>query len=115
MANGPSRHVPKGRIPSLPHPGIMGTAPSQEMLDKWNQRERKLIQTNPERVPALAMPLEPTNVMATGLKPGTAAFERIAKEGARSFPATWSLKVIPWTKTAINTLLILMWLTGGPA
>lgn len=81
-----SRHVPGVRIPCIPHPGILGTAPSHDLLAKWNARERKLIETNPNRVPPLALPPEPRNVIAAGLKPGSPEFERVAREGARTIP-----------------------------
>ncbi len=38
-----SRHVPGVRIPAIPHPGVIGVAPSQEMLKAWNQREDPLV------------------------------------------------------------------------
>jgi formamidase len=34
-----SRHIPNVRIAGMNHPGLIGTAPSQEELDKWNKRE----------------------------------------------------------------------------
>lgn len=30
------------RFPGLTHPGIIGTAPSMELLNIWNERERQL-------------------------------------------------------------------------
>lgn len=33
------------RFPGLTHPGIIGTAPSMELLNIWNERERD-VQTN---------------------------------------------------------------------
>ena len=30
------------RFPGLIHPGLIGTAPSHELLDIWNTREREL-------------------------------------------------------------------------
>lgn len=32
------------RFPGLIHPGLIGTAPSQELLDIWNERERALVE-----------------------------------------------------------------------
>ncbi|MFS8640882.1 MAG: acetamidase/formamidase family protein [Symbiobacteriaceae bacterium] len=81
-----SRHVPGVRIPAIPHPGILGTAPSHQLLARWNERERKLIQRNPDRVPPLALPPEPRNAILGSLRPGTPEFERIAREGARTIP-----------------------------
>ncbi len=37
-----SRHVPGVRIPALPHPGVLGVAPSHELLETWNTREAAL-------------------------------------------------------------------------
>jgi formamidase len=50
-----SRHIPHVKIAGLPHPGIIGTAPSHELLQEWNSRERKLFETDPGRVPPLAL------------------------------------------------------------
>ncbi|MDN6520713.1 MAG: acetamidase/formamidase family protein, partial [Yaniella sp.] len=54
-----SRHIPGVRFEGLTHPGIMATAPSPEMLAKWNKREGDLMATNPDRVPPLALPPAP--------------------------------------------------------
>src|SRR5699024_2729627 len=56
-----SRHIPEVSFTGITHPGLMGTAPSAEMLAKWNSREAALIATNPDRVPPLALPPEPNN------------------------------------------------------
>lgn len=37
-----SRHIPGVKIPGLPHPGVIGVAPSHEMLELWHQRESPL-------------------------------------------------------------------------
>jgi len=38
-----SHHGTAGvRFPGLTHPGIIGTAPSKELLRIWNERERQL-------------------------------------------------------------------------
>lgn len=34
------------RFPGLTHPGIVGTAPSMELLQIWNEREKKLVETD---------------------------------------------------------------------
>ncbi len=34
--------------PGLIHPGLIGTAPSKELLDIWNTRERALVEAGPE-------------------------------------------------------------------
>jgi formamidase len=79
-----SRHIPGVRFAGLTHPGLIGCAPSHELLAKWNKREAELVATNPERVPPLAnLPLEKNAVLGS-LK--GAAFDRVAKEAARTVP-----------------------------
>src|SRR5687767_11191927 len=54
-----SRHIPNVRYTGLTHPGLFGTAPSADLLARWNERETALAGTAPDRVPALALlPLE---------------------------------------------------------
>ncbi|OZM77012.1 formamidase [Pseudonocardia sp. MH-G8] len=80
-----SRHVPGVRMTGITHPGLFGTAPSPDLLASWNQRERALIATDPDRVPPLALP-----PLAQGILPGTAtgaAAEAIGRDGARTVPA----------------------------
>lgn len=79
-----SRHVPNVRFAGITHPGIVGCIPSAELLKKWNDRERALIATNPNRVPPLALPPDPTGVMLGSLK--GKQLEKAAKEGARTIP-----------------------------
>jgi formamidase len=79
-----SRHIPGVRFAGLTHPGLIGCAPSHELLAKWNKRESDLVATNPERVPPLAnLPLAKNAVLGS-LKGG--AFDRVAKEAARTVP-----------------------------
>ena len=66
-----SRHVPGVRFAGITHPGLMGCAPSHDLLAIWNQRERELIATNPSRVPPLALPPLSQNALLGTLK-GTA-------------------------------------------
>jgi formamidase len=80
-----SRHIPGVRFAGLSHPGLIGCAPSADLLDRWNAREAALIATDPTRVPALANPPEPHNALLGALAPG-AAFDRVAREGARTVP-----------------------------
>ncbi|KAL7268201.1 hypothetical protein RUND412_009189 [Rhizina undulata] len=78
-----SRHIPHVRFPGLIHPGIMGCAPSAEVLDTWNKREGELVAANTlDRVVA-ELP-QPINVHA-----GSATGElkaKIGREGARTIP-----------------------------
>jgi formamidase len=79
-----SRHIPGVRFAGLTHPGLIGCAPSADLLAKWNQRETELVSTNPNRVPPLANLPNPKNAVLGTLK--GAAFDRAAKEAARTVP-----------------------------
>ena len=79
-----SRHIPDVRYVGIPHPGLIGCAPSAELLAEWNRREAELISTNPNRVPPLALPPLETNAVLGTLK--GPEFERAAKEAARTIP-----------------------------
>jgi formamidase len=79
-----SRHVPGVSFSGLIHPGLMGTAPSAELLARWNKREGALIATDPDRVPPLALPPEPENAVLGSLSGST--FDRVAAEAARTAP-----------------------------
>ncbi|KAI9707152.1 MAG: hypothetical protein M1836_000112 [Candelina mexicana] len=78
-----SRHIPHVRFPGLIHPGILGCAPSAEILATWNRREGDLIAANTmDRI--VALPPQPENVHA-----GSASAdikEKVGKEGARTVP-----------------------------
>jgi formamidase len=90
-----SRHVPGVRFPGCAHPGIVGTAPSHELLEHWNEREQALIDGGPNRPesvnhetgedePPLALPPEPENVLLGGMD--EADVEEAAQEAARTIP-----------------------------
>ena len=79
-----SRHIPEVAFEGLIHPGLMGTAPSAKLLATWNEREGKLIATDPHRVPPLALPPEPDGAMLGDLP--DAEFDRVAGEAARTAP-----------------------------
>jgi formamidase len=79
-----SRHLPGVRYTGITHPGLFGTAPSADLLARWNRREQALIDTDPNRVPPLALPPEPSNALV-GQAQGDDA-QRIAREGARTVP-----------------------------
>ncbi|MFP5345764.1 MAG: formamidase [Actinomycetes bacterium] len=79
-----SRHLPGVRFTGITHPGIIGTAPSRELLERWNSREAALIATAPDRVPPLAQPPEPHNALFGSLD--GAAAEAAASEAARATP-----------------------------
>ena len=79
-----SRHVPEVSFAGMIHPGLMGTAPSARLLAKWNAREQALINTDPKRVPPLALPPEAEHALI-GRMTGPER-DRIAREGARTAP-----------------------------
>lgn len=90
-----SRHVPDVRFPGCAHPGIVGTAPSHELLAEWNEREQTLIDDGPDRPesvnhetggddPPLALPPEPDGVMLGGMDEEDVA--EAAEEAARTIP-----------------------------
>ncbi|KAI1249875.1 hypothetical protein MGN70_009491 [Eutypa lata] len=78
-----SRHVPHVKFAGLIHPGILGCAPSAEVLATWNKREGELIAANKlER--KVALPPEPVSVHAGSAD--TTIKEKVGKEGARTIP-----------------------------
>jgi len=79
-----SRHIPGVRFAGIVHPGLIGTAPSQQLLDRWNRRERELLSRDPERIPPFALPPDPESALLGQVK--GAAFDRIAREAARTVP-----------------------------
>lgn len=79
-----SRHVPHVSFVGITHPGLMGTAPSKDLLATWNAREAALIATNPTRVPPLALPPEPEMAILGSL--AEADYARVAAEAARTAP-----------------------------
>ncbi|MBE1531844.1 formamidase [Actinomadura algeriensis] len=79
-----SRHIPGVTFTGITHPGLFGTAPTADMLGRWNAREQALIDTAPDRVPPLAMPPEPRDVLAGTLT--GADLDRVGREGARTVP-----------------------------
>lgn len=79
-----SRHIPEVKFAGIPHPGLIGVAPSIDMLKRWNQRELELIKTNPKRVPPLAYPPDHESAAVGSLKGAEA--ERVMREGCRTVP-----------------------------
>lgn len=73
-----SRHIPGVRIPALPHPGVMGVAPSAELLKLWNQRESPLAKKGQAYGPV------PETAVLRNV--GAAAHKAMAKEAARTVP-----------------------------
>lgn len=90
-----SRHIEDVRFPGLVHPGIVGTAPSHELLEEWNEREQALIERGPEaktavnhetheEQPPLALPPE-SNEVLLGDMPDDEV-EEAAQKAARTIP-----------------------------
>ncbi|WP_138761144.1 formamidase [Modestobacter altitudinis] len=79
-----SRHVPGVSYTGIIHPGLMGTAPSADLLATWNRREGALIATDPDRVPPLALPPLPQDAVLGSLS--GADHDRVAAEAARTAP-----------------------------
>ncbi|KAI1332234.1 formamidase [Xylariaceae sp. FL0255] len=78
-----SRHLPHVKFAGLIHPGILGCAPSAEVLQMWNKREAELISANKlDRDVALAP--EPMNAHAGAADEDIKA--KVATEGARTIP-----------------------------
>ena len=73
------------RYTGITHPGLFGTAPSADLLAQWNRREQALIDTDPERVPPLALPPLEEGVLAGTLS--GEELDRVGREGARTVPA----------------------------
>jgi formamidase len=89
-----SRHIPGVRFAGITHPGLIGCAPSHELLTKWNKREAELMASQPDLrtygaeikgdLATLAALPNPTNAILGKVAPDD--FERIALEGARTVP-----------------------------
>ncbi|KAI0791161.1 Acetamidase Formamidase [Abortiporus biennis] len=82
-----SRHIPGVRFAGVSHPGLIGTAPSQELLDTWNKREGELIAAHAEAVPPVAFPPEPKGAYIGAKEPiPQEVLGKIKAEGARTVP-----------------------------
>ncbi|WP_421656429.1 formamidase [Leptothermofonsia sp. ETS-13] len=89
-----SRHIPKVRFAGIIHPGLIGCAPSHELLATWNKRESELVATAPDLrtygaglsgdKPVLAALPNPTNAILGTLP--KSEYERVAAEAARTVP-----------------------------
>lgn len=67
------------------HPGLIGTAPSQELLDTWNKREQGLIDAHPGCCPAVALPPGVQGAYVGQDLPQSVR-DKIYREGARTIP-----------------------------
>lgn len=89
-----SPQIPGVRFPGLTHPGIVGTAPSLELLNIWNEREKKLAEngTNAIRLcevvhqrPLVNLPTTKSCLLGM-IDEGTPEWEEIAMKAARTIP-----------------------------
>lgn len=79
-----SRHIPGVSFRGAPHPGVMGTAPSAELLARWNRREARLVTRHPWKVPPLALPPLAHGALLGQVPEAQAG--RIAVEAAQTTP-----------------------------
>jgi formamidase len=89
-----SRHIPGVKFAGITHPGLIGCAPSHELLATWNKRESELQATQGDvrtygtglagDIPVLAALPNPTNAILGKVAPSD--FDRVAAEGARTVP-----------------------------
>jgi formamidase len=79
-----SRHIPGVRFAGLIHPGILGCAPSHDVLSTWNTREQELITACSHMNRDVAKPPEPKNVHVG--KGDASVKEKVGREGARTIP-----------------------------
>ncbi|XP_039129998.1 LOW QUALITY PROTEIN: formamidase-like [Dioscorea cayenensis subsp. rotundata] len=89
-----SPQIPGVRFPGLTHPGVIGTAPSHELLNIWNERERKLVKEGHQSLklcevlhqrPLASLPTA-KNCLLGMIKEGSSEWEKIANEAARTIP-----------------------------
>ena len=89
-----SRHIPGVRFAGITHPGLIGCAPSMELLKEWNRRETELVNTAPDRrtygaglsgsEPVLAALPNPNSAILGNV--ASSDFAKIANEAARTVP-----------------------------
>ncbi|XP_043698870.1 formamidase-like [Telopea speciosissima] len=89
-----SPQIPGVRFPGLTHPGIIGTAPSTELLQIWNEREGHLEETGFQSLtlcevlhtrPLANLPT-PKGCLLGMVEEGTPEWNKIASEAARTIP-----------------------------
>lgn len=73
------------KFAGVSHPGLIGTAPSTELLATWNKREGELIAQHPGAVPPVAFPPEVQGAYVGQELPDEVR-RKIAEEGARTIP-----------------------------
>jgi len=82
-----SRHIPGVRFAGVSHPGLIGTAPSQELLNTWNERETGLIAQFEDSVPPVAFAPQAKGAHIGTKEPlPSIVLKKIVDEGARTIP-----------------------------
>ncbi|MBV9774414.1 MAG: acetamidase/formamidase family protein, partial [Gemmatimonadetes bacterium] len=81
-----SRHVEGVRFAGLPHPGVIGCAPSADLLARWLRRERVAIPAEPNRFLRSAVLPGAAGALLGRMDPGETG--RVAPGAAR----TWSAR-----------------------
>ena len=76
-----SRHIPHVSFQGRPHPGIIATAPSRELLEQWHEREGKLAASG-----AKGISLPKASGAYVGQELEAELRDRIYREGARTAP-----------------------------
>jgi formamidase len=80
-----SRHIPGVKFEGIIHPGLIGTAPSHELLEDWNRREKELVDDNDDIKPDLAYLPNPSGSWL-GKVQGTDSGKKIVNSAARTVP-----------------------------
>ncbi|XP_043699445.1 formamidase-like [Telopea speciosissima] len=89
-----SPQIPGVRFAGITHPGIVGTAPSMELLNIWNEREGELevkghksltLSEHLHQRPFACLPT-PEGCLLGKVQEGTPEWEKISKEAARTIP-----------------------------
>src|ERR1700709_984179 len=80
-----SRHIPGVEVTGITQPGLFSTAPSPELLARWNTRERALTTIDPDRLPQPALP--PLEESVLGGTAGGELLGAIGRDGALTHAA----------------------------
>lgn len=78
-----SRHIPGVKVVGLIHPGIVCTAPSQELLNEWNRRETELVNEGGPSMAALPLP---SGALLGLLEKDPVEADKVRQEAARTIP-----------------------------
>ncbi|PBL04387.1 Acetamidase Formamidase [Armillaria gallica] len=81
-----SRHIPGVRFAGVSHPGLIGTAPSAELLATWNEREGGLIAEHADAMPPVAYAPNPVGAYVGQDNLDPEVRKRITENGARTVP-----------------------------